>query len=179
MLIFSRCVFETPVGPMMALASTVGLAALEFVHPDRARRLDSRLRRRFPAHRIEDTPNAILDLASAWLDDYFAGRSADARAVPLAMHGTEFERRVWACLLEISPGHTTSYGAIAARLGLRNGARAVGLANGGNPIAIVVPCHRVIGATGTLTGYGGGLERKRWLLDHERRWAQFHLTSPT
>jgi O-6-methylguanine DNA methyltransferase len=179
MQVFSRCVFETPVGPMMALASNGGLAALEFVHPDRARRLDARLQRRLPAHRIEDTPNETLDLAAAWLDDYFAGRSADARALPLAMHGTEFERRVWTALLNIAPGDTTSYGAIAAHLGLRNGARAVGLANGANPIAIVVPCHRVIGATGTLTGYGGGLERKRWLLDHERRWARFQLTSST
>lgn len=179
MQVFSRCVFETPVGPMMALASNLALAALEFVHPDRARRLDARLLQRFPPHRIEDTPNPILDRTGAWLDDYFAGRSADARALPLAMHGTEFERRVWACLLEISAGQTTSYGAIAGQLGLRNGARAVGLANGGNPIAIVVPCHRVIGATGTLTGYGGGLERKRWLLDHERRWAPFQLTSST
>jgi O-6-methylguanine DNA methyltransferase len=171
MHVFSRCVFETPVGPMMALASDSALAALEFVHPDRARRLDARLVKRFPPHRIEEASNAVLDRTRAWLGDYFAGRSADARALPLVMHGTPFERRVWALLLEISAGETTSYGAIAGRLGLRNGARAVGLANGANPIAIVVPCHRVVGATGTLTGYGGGLERKRWLLDHERRWA--------
>jgi O-6-methylguanine DNA methyltransferase len=170
--VFCRRVFATPVGPMMALASDSGLAALEFVHPDRTRRLDARLLRRFPPHSIEDTSNAILDRTGAWLDDYFAGRSADAGAVPLAMHGTEFERRVWARLLEISVGQTTSYGAIAGGLGLRNGARAVGLANGGNPIAIIVPCHRVIGANGTLTGYGGGLDRKTWLLEHERRWAR-------
>jgi O-6-methylguanine DNA methyltransferase len=175
--VFCRCVFETPVGPMIALASDSALAALEFAHPHRERRLDARLLRRFPPHRIDDTPNAILDRARAWLDDYFAGRSADAAALPLAMHGTEFERRVWACLLEVSAGQTTSYGAIAGRLGLRNGARAVGLANGANPIAIIVPCHRVVGADGTLTGYGGGLERKRWLLDHERRWASFELTA--
>jgi len=177
--VFCRCVFETPVGPMMALASDFGLAALEFVHPDRKRRLDARLLRRFPPHRIEDAPNAILDRTGAWLDDYFAGRSADSSVLPLAMHGTEFERSVWTRLLEISPGQTTSYGAIAGLLGLRNGARAVGLANGANPIAIIVPCHRVIGATGTLTGYGGGLDRKRWLLAHERRWASFELTGST
>ena len=173
---FSRCVFETPIGPMMALASDAALAALEFVRPDRRRRLDARLARRFPPHRIEDAPNAVLEQTRTWLDDYFAGRHADARTLPLAMHGTEFERRVWTQLLEIAAGQTTSYGAISRRLGLRNGARAVGLANGANPIAIIVPCHRVIGATGTLTGYGGGLERKRWLLDHELRWAPFQLT---
>jgi len=160
----------------VALASDSALAALEFVEPDRERRLDARLLRRFPPHGIEDARNPVLDRAGAWLDDYFAGRSADVGTLALAMQGTAFERRVWACLLEIPAGETTSYGAIARRLGLRNGARAVGLANGSNPIAIIVPCHRVIGATGTLTGYGGGLERKRWLLDHERRWATFELT---
>jgi O-6-methylguanine DNA methyltransferase len=171
MHVFCRCVFDTPVGRMVGLASDSALAALEFVNPERERRLDARVLRKFPPHRIDDSSNAVLDRTSAWLDDYFAGRSADARSLPLVMHGTHFERRVWASLLDIPPGDTTSYGAIAGRLGLRNGARAVGLANGGNPIAIVVPCHRVIGARGALTGYGGGLERKRWLLDHERRWA--------
>jgi methylated-DNA-[protein]-cysteine S-methyltransferase len=87
------------------------------------------------------------------------------------MHGTDFERRVWELLLTIPAGHTRSYGEVADALRLRNGARAVGLANGANPLAVVVPCHRVIGSNGSLTGYGGGLDRKRWLLDHERRWS--------
>jgi len=78
---------------------------------------------------------------------------------------------VWEQLLLIPAGETRSYGQIAAALGLRNGARAVGLANGANPLSIIVPCHRVIGSNGTLTGYGGGLERKQWLLEHERRWS--------
>ena len=89
---------------------------------------------------------------------------------PLDMRGAAFEKQVWKELLRIQPGETTSYGAIAKKLGTPGASRAVGLANGANPIAIVVPCHRVIGSTGSLTGYGGGLERKTWLIDHERRW---------
>ena len=85
------------------------------------------------------------------------------------MDGTPFQQRVWEGLRAIEPGATMSYGQLAARLGLRNGARAVGLANGSNPIAIVVPCHRVIGANGKLVGYGGGMPRKAWLLRHESR----------
>jgi len=88
--------------------------------------------------------------------------------VPVRAGGTPFQRVVWAALREIPPGRTTSYGQLAARLGRPGASRAVGLANGANPVAIAVPCHRVIGADGTLTGYGGGIERKRWLLEHER-----------
>lgn len=163
--------FETPVGPMMGLASDDALAALEFATRDREHRLDARLLRRFPPHVIEDRSNGVLDCTARWLDGYFTGRAADARRVPIEMHGTDFEQRVWERLLDIPPGETTSYGALAGALGLRNGARAVGLANGANPIAIIVPCHRVIGSDGSLTGYGGGLPRKQWLLEHERRWS--------
>ena len=105
-----------------------------------------------------------------WLDRYFAGKSADISGLPLDMRGAAFEQRVWTALRAIPPGATTSYGAIAKALGSAGASRAVGMANGANPIAIIVPCHRVIGASGSLTGYGGGLERKTWLLDHERRW---------
>lgn len=156
---------------MTGLASDAALAALEFVTRDREHRLDGRMLRWFPPHLIEDRSNGVLDCTARWLEDYFTGRAADARRVPIEMHGTDFERRVWERLLEILPGETTSYGALARRLGLQNGARAVGLANGANPIAIIVPCHRVIGSDGTLTGYGGGLPRKQWLLEHERRWS--------
>ena len=98
--------------------------------------------------------------------EYFDGarRSFD---VSLALHGNDFEQRVWSALREIPYGETTSYGEIARRIGSPDAARAVGLANGRNPVAVIVPCHRVIGADGTLTGYGGGLERKRLLLDLE------------
>jgi len=170
-MILKRRVLDTPVGPMLALASDAALVALEFGKADRHHRLDARRARWFPPHSIEEGTNRVLDTAAAWLDAYFDGISADLRAVPLALYGTEFERRVWELLLQIPAGQTRSYGDLARDLDLRNGARAVGLANGANPLAIIVPCHRVIGSSGTLTGYGGGLDRKRWLLEHERRWS--------
>ena len=111
----------------------------------------------------------MLRQTGAWLDAYFDGRSADMPLPPLDMRGGDFERTVWTALLEIPAGTTTSYGAVARRIGNPSASRAVGLANGANPVPIIVPCHRVIGATGALTGYGGGLPRKIWLLDHEHR----------
>ena len=106
----------------------------------------------------------------AQLGEYFAGERT-AFEVPLALHGSPFELRVWRALQEIPYGATTSYGEVARRIGHAEAARAVGLANGRNPVAVIVPCHRVIGADGTLTGYGGGLERKRLLLDLEAQAA--------
>jgi methylated-DNA-[protein]-cysteine S-methyltransferase len=100
------------------------------------------------------------------LEAYFAGERTEFE-LPLRAQGTEFQRRVWAGLLAIPYGHTTSYGALATELGNPTASRAVGLANGRNPIGVIIPCHRVIGSDGSLTGYGGGLERKRWLLNHE------------
>ncbi len=114
----------------------------------------------------EDAAIGPLAETSRQLGEYFAGtrRRFD---LPLRWHGTVFQTRVWQALIEIPYGTTWSYGQLAKRLGNPNASRAVGLANGSNPISILVPCHRVIGADGSLTGYGGGLERKRWLLEHE------------
>jgi methylated-DNA-[protein]-cysteine S-methyltransferase len=114
----------------------------------------------------EDARDAILDETARQLRAYFAGKRRDFE-LPLAPTGTPFQRRVWQALLEIPYGETFSYSEIAMRLDAPAAARAVGLANGRNPIPIVIPCHRVIGAGGGLVGYGGGLERKRWLLDLE------------
>jgi methylated-DNA-[protein]-cysteine S-methyltransferase len=108
-----------------------------------------------------------LAAAVTQLREYFAGARTTFE-LQLAPEGTPFQQRVWSALRRIPYGATTTYGALARELGTPDGARAVGLANGRNPIGIVIPCHRVIGADGTLTGYGGGLPRKRWLLDHER-----------
>jgi len=97
---------------------------------------------------------------------YFAGELTDFD-LPMTARGSEFQRRVWAALCDIPYGETISYGELARRVGNPKASRAVGLANGRNPIAIIIPCHRVIGSDGSLTGYGGGLERKMWLLEHE------------
>ncbi|MEV4743113.1 methylated-DNA--[protein]-cysteine S-methyltransferase [Streptomyces sp. NPDC049555] len=100
------------------------------------------------------------------LQEYFAGERREFD-LPLLLHGTDFQQRVWAALCEIPYGRTWTYGELAQRIGQPTGSRAVGLANGRNPLGIVVPCHRVVGADGSLTGYGGGIERKRALLAHE------------
>jgi O-6-methylguanine DNA methyltransferase len=180
----ARTTIATPLGEMLALASDAGLCALEFVEvrkrsrpvrdaaagQARLTRLNARLRRWFPPHEIVDTDTGTFARTRAWLATYFGGAAADLGDLTLDMHGAGFEKRVWQALLEIPAGQTMSYGAIAKQLGSAGASRAVGAANGANPIAIIVPCHRVIGSNGSLTGYGGGLDRKTWLLDHERRW---------
>ena len=115
-------------------------------------------------------PNALVRKAVAQLQEYFASRRS-AFDLPLHAGGTSFQRAVWQALRAVPCGATASYGDIAVAIGNPRASRAVGLANGRNPIAILVPCHRIIGRDGTLTGYGGGLHRKRWLLDHEQRWS--------
>jgi O-6-methylguanine DNA methyltransferase len=181
-MILTRATIDTPLGPMLALASDAGLCALEFTTRglaparrtgDRTRlvRLEARLRNHFPTHQILDVEPAVIARTRGWLRAYFDGTAATIGDLPLDMHGADFEKSVWRALLRIPPGETRSYGSIAKEIGGSVGAsRAVGLANGANPIAIIVPCHRVIGSSGSLTGYGGGLDRKQWLLDHERRW---------
>lgn len=175
-MILSRATIETPLGPMLALASEAGLCALEFTGPKkRLTRLEVRLKKHFPPHEIADGEPHVVLRTRRWLQAYFNGADADVGDLPLDMHGAAFERRVWTALLAIPPGETRSYGGLAKVLGSPDAARAVGMANGANPIAIIVPCHRVIGSTGSLTGYGGGLDRKMWLLDHERRWRKDQL----
>jgi O-6-methylguanine DNA methyltransferase len=177
MLNLSRSIIRTPLGDMLVLASDEGLCALEFTTvagpnrgQERLSRLNARLERWFPPHDLVDRETLTIARTRAWLTAYFDGTTADIGHVPLDMRGAPFEKRVWLALQTIPPGQTTSYGAIAQALGSAGAARAVGAANGANPVSILVPCHRVIGSTGSLTGYGGGLDRKTWLIDHERRW---------
>lgn len=113
-------------------------------------------------------PHPVLDVAERQLGEYFAGERTEFD-LPLAPHGTAFQLDAWNLLRSIPFGRTISYGEQAARLGDVNKARAVGAANGQNPIPIVLPCHRVVGSTGKLTGFGGGLPTKAWLLEHEQR----------
>lgn len=152
------------IGTMLLVSDDDGaLRALDF--EDHEARLHRLLGRHYPGHTLAEGPAQ----AGRALDAYFEGDLTALAGIPVATGGTAFQREVWAALREIPAGATTSYGELAAKIGRPGACRAVGLANGANPVGIVVPCHRVIGASGALTGYGGGLPRKRWLLDHERR----------
>ena len=172
-MILTRSTISTPIGDMLALVAGEGLCALEFMGGPgkQLSRLERRLSRWFPPHEIVDGETPAIVRSREWLAAYFDGSNAAVGDLPVAMHGAPFEQRVWRALLTIPPGTTTSYGALATALGCSGASRAVGAANGANPIAIVVPCHRVIGSSGALVGYGGGLDRKTWLLEHERRWS--------
>ena len=154
---------ETPLGAMVVLADEDKLIGLSFDDPPGWVLKD--LERRFSDFELRHTsdPCGFSDRIRA----YFAGELAAIDEIPAEAEGTPFEMRVWAELRRIPCGETASYGEIAERVGDRNGARAVGIANHRNPVALVVPCHRVIGADGKLVGYGGGLDRKTWLLRHE------------
>ena len=171
-----RTKIGTPLGTMVAVADDTALRLLEF---ENRVALTGELRRlERDSGLIGTGRNSVLEMLTAQLGDYFAGESADFR-IPTIQHGTAFEEAVWQVLKQIRPGQRRSYGYIAEALGQPEKSREVGKANGANNISIIVPCHRVIGADGSLVGYGGGLWRKRWLLDHERRyaWASFELES--
>jgi O-6-methylguanine DNA methyltransferase len=163
-----RTLLPTPLGPMLAVASDAGLCGLEFDRPERATRLWKRLNQWRPGETVQEGAAQVFELARTWLDQYFASAASTSVAVPLDLLGTAFERDVWREIQAIAPGSTTTYGAIAANLGRVDAARAVGAAVGANPVSLLVPCHRVVGTSGYLTGYGGGLDRKEWLLRHER-----------
>jgi O-6-methylguanine DNA methyltransferase len=165
---FQQSMLATPIGPMLAVVSPDGLAGLEFDVPERATRLWNRLASFRPDSDTQQGGRAAFEAIAAWLNAYFA-RDWKACAAPVALDlvGTPFERDVWNELMRLPPGTTRTYGAIAASLGRRDAARAVGAAVGANPVSLLVPCHRVVGASGSLTGYGGGIDRKEWLLKHE------------
>jgi methylated-DNA-[protein]-cysteine S-methyltransferase len=147
----ARLVLDTPIGPLRLVASDTGLRSVLFDGGNVAQEGTSR----------------VLDAAARQLDAYFAGELVEFD-LPLELAGSEFQRRCWLALATIPYGQTVSYGEQARRLDLGSeAARAVGAANGQNPLPIVLPCHRVIGANGSLTGFGGGLHRKRFLLEHE------------
>ncbi len=155
----SRLVLPSPVGDLTLVASDRGLVAV--LWPDD----DPRRVRLGEQGGGRDHP--VLREAAAQLEGYFAGerRSFD---LPLNMRGTDFQRMVWAALIAIPFGETRSYGEIARVIGQPTASRAVGAANGRNPLSIIAPCHRVVGGNGALTGFAGGIETKRWLIDFER-----------
>lgn len=158
---------ETPIGAMLAAASDTHLVLFEFPH---RRMIDTQLDRVRRAVGCELAPgeSPIFDLLRCQLDEYFGGRRRDF-TVPIHAPGTPFQMRVWAELQRIPSGTTTTYRRLAESIGKPNAVRAVARANGDNRIAILIPCHRVIGSNGELVGYGGGLWRKKKLLELEGR----------
>lgn len=157
---------ETPIGEMLMVADREGnLRAIDWTdHEARMRRL-LRLHYGDNGFRLEPTRNPS-DLTDA-IRRYFAGELEAIDRLPVETRGTPFQREVWRGLREVPCGTTVSYAQLAQQLGRPRAIRAVGHANGSNPVGVVVPCHRVIGSDGSLSGYGGGIERKRWLLEHE------------
>ena len=159
---------DSPVGPLLLAASDAGLHAIEFAE------------NRHPVKRSEDWHQGAhpsLTEAHRQLDEYFAG-TRRVFDLPLSPQGTDFQREVWNTLASIPYGQTISYAQLAQRIGKPSAMRAVGAANGRNPLPIVLPCHRVIGSNAALTGYGGGLQRKRWLLEHEKAIQPLTQTLP-
>lgn len=154
---------ESPIGGVTVACIGQTLVALHFA--DSRRELEADLGRRFGE--ISLSGGRHVDEAAGRLREYFAGDICAIDSLSVDPGGTPFQQRVWAQLRRIGPGQTASYRDVATAIGAPAATRAVGAANGANPIGIVIPCHRVIGANGTLTGYGGGIDRKRWLLAHE------------
>jgi methylated-DNA-[protein]-cysteine S-methyltransferase len=159
----------SPLGPLMVVFDSAGvLRALEFDdHEDRTLRL---MRLQYGSSAL--SPGSAPEPIASALAAYFEGQLELIDTLSIETAGTPFQRSVWTALRTIPAGQTLSYGQLATQIGHPRAVRAVGLANGSNPIGIVLPCHRVIGADGTLTGYGGGLPRKRWLLTHEQKHAK-------
>ena len=158
-----RSSMPSPIGPLLLCGTATAVTAIFMATRSHPEGIPS-------GTRPDDGPFREV---KRQLEAYFAGelRKFQLELAPLAPNATLFRQKVWRALLDIPYGATESYGALALRIGLPQAARAVGLANGRNPISIVVPCHRVIGKSGALVGYGGGLERKQWLLAHEQRHA--------
>lgn len=146
--------FDTPIGPLTLVWSEKGLKSASYKKAASGAALKY-------SKREKDNPFRTA------FEAYFSGKDDAFKNMPLDIEGTSFQRRVWQLLLEIPSGETRCYGDLAKALGNPGASRAVGWANGQNPISIAVPCHRVIGRDGTLTGYAGGLKRKAWLLEHE------------
>jgi methylated-DNA-[protein]-cysteine S-methyltransferase len=154
----------TPIGEALIVTDEAGcLRALDWA--DRRSGMAGLLRRHYGS--VLPEPGAAPESVKRLLRRYFDGDLSCLTAIEWRTAGTPFQRTVWTALTTIAPGETLSYSALAVKIGCPTAVRAVGLANGANPISVVVPCHRVIGADGSLTGYGGGIERKRWLLRHE------------
>lgn len=158
----------TPIGTVVLLTDEhENVRVLDF--SDFEQRMTRLLDRHYGGRFWSIHPTTRTSLAATRITAYFDGDVHAIDTIDVATGGTSFQRQIWSALRKVPVGSPQSYGALARLIGRPNATRAVGLANGANPIGIIVPCHRIIGSNGALTGYGGGLERKRWLLDHEER----------
>lgn len=167
--LFESETFDTPIGTMSIVTDAEGqLRAADW--QDKGDRMYRLLRLHYGAELLL-APARGSSRARLAMESYFEGDLEAIDSIGTRTQGTDFQREVWAALRKIPAGRTVSYSELATRIGRPKAIRAVGAANGANPIPVVVPCHRVIGADASLTGFGGGLERKRWLLAHERRHA--------
>ena len=159
---------NTPLGELLLLTDAEQhIRAIDW--HDHVERMHRLLRQQYKHTQVTIQSATQASPAAQVLQAYFAGDIAAIDSLPVATGGTDFQRQVWSALREIPAGQTLSYGELAQRIGRPKAVRAVGLANGANPVGVVVPCHRVVGSNGALTGYGGGLHRKQWLLAHENR----------
>ena len=153
---------DSPIGPLTAAERGGRICLLHFGTDDAA--IDARFERWYPG---EPRARQSLPAVHRLFERYFGGAVSALDTVPVELNGTPFQKTVWRSLRTIRSGSTISYAELARRIGQPAAVRAVGTANGANPVAVIVPCHRVIGSNGRLTGYGGGLDRKQWLLEHE------------
>lgn len=158
----------TPLGPLLLVRTAEGLAGAWF---------DAQKHHPGPIAAALRPDDALLAHAARRLAAYFAGETIRFDDIPLALHGTPFQRAVWQALLRVPAGRTTSYAQIAAEIAAPHAVRAVGAAVGRNPVSVIVPCHRVLGSDGSLTGYAGGLERKRHLLELETRLSDLRVAA--
>ena len=164
---FSRRTYQAPFGVLTVVGSDLGIRFVMFANDAHPKPLEQL--------QISDTEiHDSVNVAITQLEEYFSGTRRDFE-LPLDLQGTEFQVSAWNALADIPYGQTASYGQQAASIGRPKAVRAIGGANGRNPVAIVLPCHRIVGADGSLTGFGGGIEVKKWLLDHEQ--AMLHNTT--
>ena len=162
-----RSYVDTPLGKLLIISSRKGLCILDFIERSNTEQILKKIINAYSKYETIDATNQHLEIARKWIYNYFNGAFKKLPELNLDLIGTIFEKRVWKALPKIQLGSLTTYGKLAHLIGSPLAARAVGGAVGRNPISIIVPCHRVIGALGTLTGFGSGLYRKKWLLEHE------------
>lgn len=163
-----KSTFETPVGEMILITSDKGLCFLEYPFDKREKLIENRIKNYFKDYQLVNNANSLKPLVLEQLNLYFNHKKTSFNKIPLDVRGSEFEKKVWSVLKTITVGDVLTYKEVAIKLGNPKASRAIGGASRRNPTSIIIPCHRVIGSSGSLTGYGGGLSNKEWLINHEK-----------